>query len=217
MIIIPLGEECYTSMSMDERFSENLIRKCSLPYDYVGNTFIKSIHNNLVDILVNKKNEAYCYINIEDLSTCYNQHTNLYYIANKTYGFIYFHDITSTTGNFNSGELELFLKKYNRRYQRLIDFLNSTEPITFVSTCHFENIYAQKYSDKTLIIDIYNFLKKFKTNISFYAINYTELESTKDNLNFVSLPVYYNIPKEESKILFEKELCYFMTILNKRI
>ena len=35
--IIPLGEECYTSQSIDKKFNIDL-RKVSLPFDYVGGT-----------------------------------------------------------------------------------------------------------------------------------------------------------------------------------
>ena len=42
--IIPMGEECYTSGSIDVKLNTNCyIRTSSFPYDYVGHTYIEKI------------------------------------------------------------------------------------------------------------------------------------------------------------------------------
>ena len=48
-IIIPFGEECYNCQSLDAKFSKNNLRKCAFPFDYVGHTYVESIHNNIFD------------------------------------------------------------------------------------------------------------------------------------------------------------------------
>ncbi len=43
-MIIPLGEECYTCSSIDKKFTNNDIRKCGFPFDYVGGTSVDMIY-----------------------------------------------------------------------------------------------------------------------------------------------------------------------------
>jgi hypothetical protein len=112
--IIPLGEECYTCQSIDQKFNKN-IRACGFPYDYVGHVFVEKIYENLSDLLLQK--------NIEnDYDLCF--FTDKYYFVDKIYGFKYWHDICQKEiSYFSENDKKDFSDKYKRRTQKLINII----------------------------------------------------------------------------------------------
>ena len=89
--IVPLGEECYTCESIDQKFNINGIRNQAYPFDYVGHSYIEAITDKIKNGLELKQ---------EDLIISQD------FYQDKVYGFKYWHD------KIEKG----FLDKYNRRY-----------------------------------------------------------------------------------------------------
>jgi hypothetical protein len=201
--VIPLGEECYTCQSIDNKFNNNTIRKEAFPFDYVGHSFIKNILNKLI-------NNNYLINN--DLIIIGSDEK--YFFCDNNYDFRYWHDIIKNNPNqFNNDDYNIFIEKYNRRYTRLYNVLNNNEKVLFISVCHFNDIY-NNIDKKDDILNLYNFLMLKNNNFFILFINYT-----KDNIinnNFYSL--YLNFDKNnnfnESKNNFTNILYDF---INKNI
>ena len=131
MIIIPLGEECYTCQSIDPKFSNNHIRVCAFPFDYVAGTQISMIYNNLYNLFINKEEPL-----IEsDITTIAVTHIDgKYYFNRAKYGFIYWHDIGNIDNNFSTDDKQNFINKYNRRYESLMNTIKTSDSIIFFCT-----------------------------------------------------------------------------------
>ena len=202
--IIPLGEECYTCQSLDTKFSNNSIRKCSFPFDYVGHTYIENIYNNMFDLL-NSNSNYHCDIN--DFSK--QLFNDKYFLCHNKYNFKYWHDIYSYDNIINPDDEEIknFINKYNRRYERLKCCLknNNNNNITILSVNHFDNIYNKENKQES-VYKLFNLLQTHNPTINFIAINFGEELYNIPNLNFVNLNVNYNLSFIESKQDFTKEL-----------
>lgn len=202
-IIIPFGEECYTAQSIDSKFSSNEIRKCAFPFDYVGHTYVESIYDNLNDLLnlnINNSNQNNFYLKLFD---------DKYFMCHKNYEFKYWHDIYTHDKTIKmDNEINTFIEKYNRRYERLKYYLKNCKNITILSVNHFDNIFDQKFKQNT-IYKLFNLLKSYNDDIKFIAVNFGEdLYNIKD-LQFVNLSVNLNLSYEESKEEFTKKLFDF--------
>jgi len=205
-IIIPFGEECYTAQSIDSNFTVNTFRKCAFPFYYVGHTYIESIYDNLVDLL-NSNN--YICKNDDFFLQLFN---DKYFMCHKKYGFKYWHDIYTYDNKINiDDEIKTFIEKYNRRYERLKYYLKNYDKIIILSVNHFDTIFNKNSIPKqNIIYKLFNLLKSHNNNIQFIAVNFGEdLYNTKD-LQFINLPVNYNLSFIESKEEFSKQLHYFI-------
>jgi hypothetical protein len=149
-------------------------------------------------------------LNESDFTTVHVPHVDgKYYFTHKKYGYIYWHDIGSIDNKFSPSDVENFISKYNRRYERLINTIKTSEPICFLSVNHFGNIYNNKKYKKEDILKLYDFLYEINNNITFFAINYTEEDSLNNTLHFVNLYVDNEIPHMESKLQFAEKLKIF--------
>lgn len=210
MTIIPLGEECYCCMSIDPKHSNNHIRQWAFPFDYVAGITVSRIYTNLYNLLINNEGP----LTQADLHTnyfCSDRKTH--YFTNTRYGFVYWHDIGSADGNFSEEETNLFLSKYNRRYERFVNTLKISDSITFLSVNHFNNVYNKIYK-KDEILQLYNFLYSINNSIKFIAINYSDENFVYNNLQFVNLNVNTSIPEPESKSQFTQSLYEFASNIN---
>lgn len=198
-IIIPFGEECYTAQSIDSKFSKNNLRSCAFPFDYVGHTYVENIYDNMVDVLttpyVCKSNDFILQL-----------FDDKYFLCHKKYGFKYWHDIYTTDDKINiDDDIIKFIEKYNRRYDRLKYCL--TTDVICLSVNHFNNIYTKKYKQES-IYKLFNLLKSYC--IKFIAVNYGEDLYNINNLQFVNLPINFDLPFVESKKLFIEQLNHFV-------
>ena len=197
-IYIPLGEECYTCQSIDGKFS-NSLRKTAFPFDYVGHTYVEKIYDNLHDLFINNETQ------VEKENFHIQQFDEKYYFVNKKYDFKYWHDISGNNNIFLDEENNNFIDKYNRRYKRLYDVINSNKLITIISVNHFDNIYKNT-TKKDEIIKLFNLLYSLNNNIKFLAFNFNDEDCIYDNLQFINLPVNTTIEFTKSKELFTTEL-----------
>ncbi len=206
-MFIPLGEECYCCQSIDGKISNNHLRQCGFPFDYVAGTAIEILYNNLYNLLINNEGPL-----VEtDFNTKYFcSNTQKHYFTNTKYGFIYWHDIGSVDGNFAEEEKCNFINKYNRRYERLVNTIKMSNSITFLSVSNFNNVYNKIYK-RDAILKLYNFLYSINNNIKFIAINYSDENSMYNTLQFVNLPVNIEIPFSESKDQFSRSLFAYMS------
>jgi Cdc6-like AAA superfamily ATPase len=204
--IIPLGEECYTCQSIDSKFSNNL-RKCAFPFDYVGHTYITEIYNNLYDIFINRMNHK-----IVENDFSIQQFGNKYYYVHNKYGFKYWHDVSNDTNYFNEVDIQEFIDKYNRRYQRLFDIITNQESALFISVNHFDNIY-NKITKKNDIINLYNLLYSLNNNIKMIGINYTDDNYIDNNLHCIHLKIDRDVEFVRSKELFTDKLYHYISTI----
>lgn len=204
-IVIPFGEECYTAQSIDSKFSLSKIRKCSLPFDYVGHTYVEHIYDNLVDLLN---------LNINICSTDFylKPIDDKYFMYHKKYEFKYWHNKFTCDKTINidneiniDNQINTFIEKYNRRYERLKYFLKNCNNITILSVNHFDNIFNQKFKQNA-IYKLFNLLKSHNNNVRFIAVNFGEDLYNIQDLQFVNLPVNLNLSFVESKQEFTKKL-----------
>ena len=206
-IIVPFGEECYTAQSIDLKFSGNTFRKCAFPFDYVGHTYVERIYDNLVDLLIlNKK------ICLNDFTL--EMFNDKYFMCHKKYGFKYWHDIQKNDNKIEidneDDEIKTFFEKYDRRYERLKNVLKNYK-IIILSVNHFDNIFTKKTDDKqNAIYNLFNLLKSYNNNIQFIAVNFGEDLYNIQDLQFVNLPVNYNLSFIESKQYFTEQLYNFV-------
>jgi len=201
-IIIPFGEECYTCQSIDIKFSNNPIRICGFPFDYVGYSYIESIYTNLNDLKLDNYS-----ITINDFSKQLLK-DEIYFMQHNLYEFKYWHDEIKDTIDVTQ-----FIEKYNRRYERLKYYLQNCNDITIISVNHYDNIYNKIYKQNS-IYKLFNLLQTFNSTIKFISINFGEKINDIHNLQFVNLPVNYDIPFIESKEEFTKNLYeYIKTIV----
>lgn len=202
--IIPLGEECYTCQSIDSKFN-NDIRKCAFPFDYVGHTFIETIQQKLQNIIFN--NEPMLEKNDIDIKLF----TNAYFYVDKKYGFNYWHDTSYTDyKSFTEKDMTIFLDKYKRRYERLIDIIKNNNKIIFITVNHYDNIHNDNYK-KDELINLYDTLMKFNNNIFLLAFNYDTSSYHHNNLFHINLE--YN----KNNLSFEESKALFLDILYKYI
>ncbi len=200
-MIIPFGEECYTCQSIDTKFTNNALRKCGFPFDYVGHTYIENIYDNIYDLL-NLNSNYYSFDNF------FKQlFDDKYFICHKTYGFKYWHDVSSYDNDFNinNNEIKNFIDKYNRRIDRLKNSLKNDDNVIILSVNHFDNIYNKTFKQAS-VYKLFNLLKSHNNNIKFIAINFGEELYNIQDLQFVNLPVCYDLPFTESKDDFTKKL-----------
>lgn len=202
-IVIPFGEECYTAQSIDSKFSLSKIRKCSLPFDYVGHTYVETIYDNLVDLLNLNIN------NCHKDNYCLKLFGDKYFMYHKKYEFKYWHDIYTYDKTIKiDNEINTFIEKYNRRYERLKYYLKNCNNIKILSVNHFDNIFNQIFKQNT-IYKLFNLLKSHNNNIKFIAVNFGEDLYNIQDLQFVNLPVNLNLSFVESKQEFTKKLYDF--------
>lgn len=201
--IIPFGEECYTCESIDSKFNNNKLRNNAFPFDYVGHTFIETLLLKLVNIDTDFK------ISQSDIEL--KQFGNNYYYIDTKYQLYYWHDTThENKEDFTIDELNIFIDKYNRRYDRLNKILRNEKDILIISVNHFDNIYKNIHKKDT-IISLYEELHKINKNITVLTFNYDDHNYKMDKLIHVTLQVNKNIPFDESKLLFKKTLFdYFL-------
>ena len=203
-IIIPFGEECYTAQSIDSKFSGNTFRKCAFPFDYVGHTYVESIYDNLVDLLNLNKN-------ICKNDFCLKLFGDKYFMCYTKYGFNYWHDVHTHDNKINmDDEIQTFIEKYNRRYERLKNCLKN-DKIIILSVNHFDNIFSKKNNSKqNTIYKLFNLLKSHNNNIEFIAVNFGEDLYNIQDLQFINLPVNYNLSFIKSKKYFTEQLNDFI-------
>ena len=205
-IIIPFGEECYTAQSIDSKFTENSLRNVALPFDYVGHTYVENIYDNIVEII--NTNNFIC--SKDDF--VFQLFDDKYFLCHKKYGFKYWHDIyTYDNKNEMTTEINNFIEKYNRRYERLKEYLKY-DNIFILSVNHFDNIFY-KYSiinKQNTIHKLFNLLKAHNNNIKFIAVNFGEDMYNIPNLKFVNIPINYDLNFIESKQDFTKKLYDFI-------
>lgn len=192
-IIIPLGEECYTSQSIDSKFSQNNLRKCSFPFDYVGHTYIENIIKNIIDLFNSEDN----FCSQKDFE--YQLFEEKYFLCHNKYNYKYWHE------TIEEHELQTFIDKYNRRYNRLKEYLLNSDNIIIFSVNHFDNIYNKIYKQDS-IYQLYQLLYSKNANIKYIAVNFGENLYDINNLIFINLPVNYDIEFNDSKKEFTKEL-----------
>ncbi len=147
-----------------------------------------------------------------DLSVknCIHAPDQKYYFVNNKYNFTYIHDVGSETGNFTKNDINEFLDKYNRRYDRLKNIIKTSNSITFLSVRHFCSIFNENYA-KDQILKLYNFLFEINNNIKFLAINFHDKNEKYNTLEFVNLDVNRNLPMGQSKQLFTTALYEFVS------
>lgn len=219
--IIPMGEECYTCMSIDKKFNNN-IRKFGLPYDYVGHTYISNIAINLKDIISKLNNYS---LNIDDFVL--KLFNNNYFFVHNKYGFKYWHDTNHTSEEkFNEQEKKDFILKYNKRYCKLLEILTNTSlynnsnnnNIIILSVCHFDDIYTKKNKIED-VKNLYEVISLINENIIMYAVNYsyddninniTKIENNYKKLYIVNLPVDYTHEFKIAKNNFTNKLYSFV-------
>jgi len=208
-IIIPFGEECYTCQSIDSKFSETTCRKMAFPFDYVGHTYIEKIYDNMFDLF----NSPNFYINLNDFEK--RKFEENYYFVHKKYEFKYWHDVNfkhddfqiDECNDFQIDQCNDFIEKYNRRYERLKNFIQN-DNVYIYSVNHFDNIYT-KIIKQEQVYKLFDLLHKHNNNIKFIAVNYGEELYNINNLQFINLPVNYDLPFVESKQDFTKKLYDF--------
>lgn len=205
-IIIPFGEECYTCQSIDNKFSNNNIRKLGYPFDYVGHTYIEQIYINMVDLLENNYKISISDFNIQNFN-------NKYYFCHSKYNYKYWHDISGTNNTFEENGINDFIEKYNRRYTRLYDTINNCNNVNILCVNHFDNIY-NKILKSDEICKLYDLLYKFNNNIKIISINFGITDQANKNIHFVNLPVNYDLPFAESKEIFTNSLYNYMKNYN---
>jgi len=203
-IVIPFGEECYTAQSIDAKFSSSKIRKCSLPFDYVGHTYVESIYENMMDLL--DLNINHCKRNQFEFKLF----GDTYFMCHTIYGYKYWHDIhTDNTTNNVEHEIDTFVEKYERRYERLKYYLKKGNHVKILSVNHFDNIYNGIVKQEA-ICKLFHLLKSHNDTITFIAINFGEDVYNVKNLQFVNLPVNLHVSFVESKQEFTKTLQNFI-------
>jgi hypothetical protein len=127
----------------------------------------------------------------------------------KKYEFKYWHDIYTYDKTINiDNEINTFIEKYNRRYERLKYYLKNCNNIKILSVNHFDNIFNQKFKQNA-IYKLFNLLKSHNNNIKFIAVNFGEDLYNIQDLQFVNLPVNLNLAFVESKQEFTKKLYDF--------
>ena len=202
--IIPLGEECYTSESIDSKFNSNSVRNSAFPFDYVGHTFIETIQKKIENIIFN--NEAL----LEKTDIKIELFNDKYFYVDSKYGLNYWHDTTYKDYNlFTDKDLNNFFDKYKRRYERLINTIKGDNKIIFISVNHYDNIYKNIYKNEE-ILKLYNTLIKINKNILLLAFNYEKSNYHIDNLFHIHLDFNNNLPFDESKNIFKQTLFNYM-------
>jgi len=201
---IPLGEECYTSQSIDSKFNSNInLRNFAFPFDYVGHTYIESIFDKIINMV-----ETRYLISKEDIEI--KLFGDKYFFSDKKYNLHYWHDFShSQMEDFTEGEWNIFLEKYQRRYERFLQNLESGKKILFLSVNHFDNIYNGVYKKESLI-KLYLYLKTINKNIQFLGINFDNNSFDLDDLHHVKIDFLQNDSFEESKNNFQEELYKFI-------
>jgi hypothetical protein len=197
-IICPLGEECYTAGSIDNKFNkrDDIIRSNAFPFDYVGHSYIEQI--------TAKINDLYTILKKENLDIC--NFNNKYYFVDKKFKFKYWHDTTYDNPTlFTEDDINLFLNKYNKRYDRLIQIIKLKKRILFISVNHFDNIYNDIYKKQEILV-LYNLLYNLNNNITLLAFNFDNSNYTENNLIHIKLDHDKNVPFEQSKIDFSQKL-----------
>lgn len=175
--IIPLGEECYTCMTIDSKFGNLNIRKNAYPFDYVGHSFIDKIldkikSNTLVENIIIKK------------------FGNKYFFYDNIYGFCYWHDTShANIEDFTENESNEFIQKYNRRYEKF--YKNIHLKIIIISVLHFDKIFKNT-NEESKIKKLYNHLKSINNDITLLSFNFYNKNEIFDN--------YYHYNIEYSKI-----------------
>ena len=99
------------------------LRNLAYPFDYVGHIFIDSILNKI------EKEELLVVTMLEILDVNNEQ----YFFTDKYYDFRYWHDKTFINKNdiIDKDYID-FITKFNRRYKRLYDDINSNKNILFI-------------------------------------------------------------------------------------
>lgn len=124
-----------------------------------------------------------------------------YYFGNIKYGFRYWHDVIEKDEDCN-----LFIDKYNRRYERLYNIIKESTSIIFLSVNNFDKIYNNIVKPNE-IIKLFELLYSINSNIKFVAINHNTIDTTfSSKLHFINLPVIRNVSFEKSKDIFTKTL-----------
>ena len=204
-IVIPLGEECYTSQSIDTKFNSSInIRSCAFPFDYVGHTYIETLFEKIKNMV-----ETRHLISKEDIEIKFFYGDKFFFTDNK-YKLHYWHDTSySNAEDFTEEDWNIFIEKYQRRYERLLENIERGEKILFLSVNHFDNIYLG-INKKDSLIKLYSYLKGINKNIEFLAINYDYSSFKFEDLYHFKIDFLKNDSFEESKNNFQERLYTFI-------
>jgi hypothetical protein len=196
--IIPLGEECYTCMTIDKKFNGHIeYRKNAYPFDYVGHTFIHKIYDKLT--------------NNDKSNIIIKQFGNKFYYYDNTYGFCYWHDTNYESKNdFTDINYDNFMIKYNKRYERLHEKINSNKKLIYLTVQHYNKIFNNEYKNYGDVLKLYNYLNEKNNNILFISINYTDKEICNNNFYHFCINHNKNNNFNASKIDFENKLNLFI-------
>jgi hypothetical protein len=195
--IIPLGEECYTCQSIDNKFNTVSFRKCAFPFDYVGHSYIETVALKIKHLLEHQELESVTEDSFEILLF-----GDQYFYSDKIYHFHYWHEISYNQQElFTEKDLKEITDKCKRRYDRLIHAILSNQPILFISVNHYDNIY-NNIDKKDSLITLYELLYQYNKNIKFIGINYTKDNFINNTLTHVVLETDLNIPFIDSKNKF---------------
>jgi len=203
--VIPFGEECYVCQSIDVKFNSTDKHRIGFPFDYVGHPFIDTIL---------KKLQNYSPLKKEDL--CYRPLTNkpdsYYYILDEKYDLLYWHDETHPTNEFSDDKINKFIEKYNNRYDRMLSYINSNNPVIIFTVQHFDKIYVNT-DRKDLLISLYNYLEKSNPYLYVVAINYYDYSFKSNRLIHHKINYLKTENFQESKNNFMKELYKYVNII----
>lgn len=211
--IIPIGEECYTSQSIDKKFNID-IRKKSFPFDYVAGTHLDFLINIFNDIL----NKTFDY-KLEDLQIVEFPYEKKKYTIKDKYELYYIHDaFFNDIGEISVDIINNVFEKYNNRYKRLLSVLNSESYILFYSVQHFNYIYnnyditnKNNVYDRriNLIYKLQDILLKINKNIKILCINFDNKSFNDENIMHINLKYNMTNDKSESKSSFYDKLYEF--------
>lgn len=202
--IISLGEDRYTYELISNLMKQYEVKPLPFPFDNVGHSIIEKI---------TKKMTNFEYITNNDIDI--QKFGNRFYLVDNKYGFKYWKDIFHfEKEEFTENEINRFIEKYNKRYKRLNDLLNSKKRILFISICNFHFIHNNKYKKKNRLIKLFSVLKQMNENITLLAFNFCEENFTEDNLIHINIPFNNTNNYDESKKNLELEIFNYM---NKHI
>ena len=238
--IIPLGEECYTSQSIDKKFNIDL-RKVSLPFDYVGGTMI----NRICSILISIYNNTFS-ITPEDYFFRKSVYDGKEVLCDK-FGFEHYHidyikyDDDTTT---ESDRTSYYINKMIERWEKFISILkNNNNNILFYTVSHFNYAYnngkrwdSNKYillptlpkntdivikqikegehfvydGRVNILFELQNILEKFNPKNKILAVNYCNQDFKFKNINHKYLSVNVSENKKNDKNIFINNLYSFV-------
>ena len=128
-----------------------------------------------------------------------------YFLADKTCDFLYWHDDYYAESIFSEELINKFTSKYNNRYDRLFNALNSNKKILILTVQHYDNIYAN-VNRSDLLITAYKKLQSLNPNLYMLGINYCEWNFNCENLVHKYIEFNKNLNFSDSKNDFQNKL-----------